>query len=303
MTRSEQRFEFLKVMFDEHDYVAFGMTDAKACKPVDPIPSFLFTDAVKFCINPCKGWRDTDHVTAINALLFEMDKDPNGKIIPKETQIEMFQASGLPYTTLTWSGTKSVHCIVRFTEPIKDAANQKIWWTTIKDVLVSKGLFIDESTKAVPQLSRTPGSIRVETGQEQELIHINRRVSQSEALQWLQANGRTLAEPKPITVNTYVEGSNDHIKANYKWQRAVKMNEKKEGEYKAYASTGNHMWLFNYGIKCWLVDLDLESSIALAIQEWGHTYYTSANGKVNLGVPITKGWQFAQNKNMQQFTL
>lgn len=303
MTLPEQRLQFLEVLFDDGDHVAFGMDDARACKPVDPIPSFFYTDAVKFCINPCKGWRDTDHVTSINALLFEMDKDPNGQIIEREKQIKLFKNSGLPYSTLTWSGTKSVHCIVRFTEPIENRDWQIIWWQAIYDVLTAKGLHLDKSTKLIPQLSRTPGSTRLETGQEQTLIHINRRVSQSEVLQWLQANGRDLEPPRAARVNTYVVGSNDHIRDTTKFNRAVKMNEKSNGLFKAYASTGNHMWLFHYGIKCYLMDLQLDSAIGLAKLEWGDTYNTSAAGRRDLAEPITKGWAFAQNKNMQQFTL
>jgi len=303
MTLPEQRLQFLEVLFDDGDHVAFGMDDRSACKPIDPIPNFFYTDAVKFCINPCKGWRDTEHVTSINALLFEMDKDSDGNTIPREKQIELFKASGLPYSTMTWSGTKSVHCIVRFTEPIKDPSWQRIWWQAIYDVLTMKGLDLDRATKLVPQLSRTPGSIRIETGEEQELIHINRRVSQSEVLQWLQEHGRELKEPTPVKPNNYVTGANDHVQDTSKWKLALKMSEKKNGVYKSYATTGNHMWLLDYGIKCWIVDLSLEASIGLARAEWGNYYHTTANGKVDIEAPIKAGWEFAKNKNMEQFTL
>ena len=143
----DRRDEFLKVLFDEDDNVAWGRDDQDACRPHYPYPMFLHTNAVKFCINPLSTWRDGKHTTAINALLFEMDYDDSkGKdkrvLIPIKEQIRLFEESGIPYTTMVYSGGKSVHVIVRFTEQIDQTMFQPTW-TAISKALTQNGCFID----------------------------------------------------------------------------------------------------------------------------------------------------------------
>ena len=48
----DKRKEFLEVLFDSEDYVAFGKNDAAASKARYPIPEWYTTNEGKFCINP-----------------------------------------------------------------------------------------------------------------------------------------------------------------------------------------------------------------------------------------------------------
>ena len=302
----EQRLQFLEVLFDIDDKVAFGMDDKSACKPIAPLPEWKFTQANKFCINPLKNWRDAANVTQINSLLFEMDKDENNKVIPVKEQVKMFLNSGIPYSTLVFSGTKSVHCIVRFTEPIEQKWFRS-WWKAINRVLIAKGLPIDPHTMIIPQLSRVPGSIRVDKdedgndvlGKEQKLIHINRRVTQDEVREWLSTNGEEVREPYVPPVRLYEPDMNAQVDDKELWQAAYNMNAKKHNEYNATAPSGNWMYLIDLANYFYRVDLNLNAAISICNTEFG-TKALSSSGQFFIEEPLTKGYTWAEKNGLEK---
>ena len=317
MTENE-RLKFLEVLFDIDDKVAFGMDDARACKPIAPLPEWKFTKANKFCINPLKNWRDAANVTQINSLLFEMDKDENNEVIPVKEQIKMFLNSGIPYSTLVFSGTKSVHCIVRFTEPIEQKWFRS-WWEAINRVLTDKGLPIDKNTMKIPQLSRVPGSIRIDKekdeegnfkkdeegnyilveGNEQKLIHINRRVTQGEVKEWLTNNGEQVNEPYVPPVRLYEPDMNAAVDDKELWQAAYNMNAKKHSDYNATAPSGNWMYLIDLANYFYRVDLNLNAAISICNTEFG-TKALSSSGEFFIEEPLTKGYTWAEKNGLEK---
>ena len=286
------RKDFIEALFDIDDLVAWGKNDAYCAYPKSPYPEMLHTDAVKFCINPLKGKRCGENVTHINSLLFEMDKDINGNIIAPKEQLCMFEESGLPFTTMTWSGTKSMHVIVRLTRPVPEKLFRPLW-KAISNVLVRKGLPIDPATMKIPQISRLPLSYR--NGKLQRLIRVNNRVSLSELGAWLKQNDETIQMPKPKRkeIKYYSDTS---YSALTKWKFAYKSCAKFNGEYKSYASTGNHMWLFEFGKQCLRVELDVDQACSISKQNWGDTYNTSADGPQPIEKAIRAGYKWKQNK-------
>ena len=84
----DKRDEFLKVLFDVDDQVAFGIDDKSACKPIDPYPEFLTTNANKFCINPLDKWRNTENVTKIRIRLLVHKKCGDMRYIPRLLFVE-----------------------------------------------------------------------------------------------------------------------------------------------------------------------------------------------------------------------
>lgn len=295
----DMRWAFYQMLFDEGDKVAFGEDDRTAYKAVDPFPGFFVSNAVKFCINPLREVRNTDNVTKINSLLFEVDWDSEGSIVSKDQQIAMFKESGLPYASLVFSGKKSVHAIVRFQEPIEKEW-QKSWWKAIEQALTKHGMLIDDKTKAIPQLSRLPGSLRPETGLTQDLIELGHRTTQQEVKAWLKANDVELKDPTPQVPNTYVSGTNNHYSDSAKFKIAIKWQTKSKGEYKSYAKSGNHDWLFKFGITCWTLDLSLDATLFFLNQEFPSTYNTSAAGPQSVAKAVKSGWTWAKNQNIPQ---
>lgn len=286
------RKDFIEALFDIDDLVAWGKNDAYCAYPKSPYPEMLHTDAVKFCINPLKGKRCGKNVTQINALLFEMDKDINGRIIPPKEQLCMFEESGLPFTTMTWSGTKSMHVIVRLTRPVPEKLFRPLW-KAISNVLISKGLPIDPATMKIPQISRLPLSYR--NGKLQRLIRVNERVSLNQLGAWLKENDTqvVIPKPKPKKIKYY---SDSKLSDATKWKYAYKSCAKFNGEYKSYASTGNHMWLFEFGKQCLRIELDVDQACSISKQNWGDTYNTSADGPQPIEKAIRAGYKWKQNK-------
>lgn len=285
------RQQFIEALFDIDDLVAWGKNDAYCAYPKSPYPEMLHTDAVKFCINPLKGKRNGKNVTNINCLLFEMDKDVNGNIIPPKEQLCMFEASGLPFTTMTWSGTKSMHVIVRLERPVPEKWFRPLW-KAIARVLVNQGLPIDPATMKIPQISRLPLSYRGD--KLQRLIRVNKRVGYLELVEWLKLNGETIRLPrkpksKPLVVN-------QNYSATSMWQFANKSCAKFNGEYRSYAMTGNHMWLFEFGKQCLRAGLTLDAALTISKQNWGDTYNTTATAATDIEIPIRKGYEWKQNK-------
>jgi len=301
------RFKFLQALFDDDDKVAFGMCKETSNKPVDPLPHFLHTDGLMFCINPLTEWRNTKNVTKIQSLLFECD-DTNLTI---RDQIKLFIKSGLPFTTMTTSGKKSVHVIVRLIEPIEDALWQKQWWKAIETALLKHGIVADFRARLIPQLSRIPGGMRNveiedDEGQsyniinQQKLVFIRDRVSQSEMKQWLAKNNIEVQTPKVPEPSTYVPGANDAVDNKQKFDTAKKWVTEKQGLYSSSTTTGGHSWLFEFGIKCWSVDLNLDAAISMAELEWG-TRYLGSNGGGNTNFPLKAGWLFGHNNNIKKY--
>lgn len=302
--RIEDRLRFIEALFDDGDQVAFGDTDRDAAKPTDPIPYFLNTNANKFCINPVKDWRNGENVTSLNSILIECDD----KSLSREDQIQRFEESGLPYTTMMWSGTKSIHCIIRFKDPIwhEDFEMKrqlyKNWHAAIRKVVLKYGITADPSTDKLPQLSRVPGSTRLGTGTLQELITIKERVNQSQVIEWLQKHGEVVEQPVKREPIIYNQGANDGVSNISKFKLARSWTEKKHGVYSTYMPTGAYMWLWHLGLNAYKLDMSFESVASFAQIEWGHQYIGS-NGSGKVSEAINKGWTYGYKSRMEKIEL
>ncbi len=293
----EARLQFLEALFDDKDLVAWGDTPKTCNKPLDPIPGFLITQDEQFCINPLREWRNTENVTKIQSLLFEVDD----KDLTPDQQKDLFFKSGLPFTTMVSSGGKSVHVIVRFTEPLEDKMREP-WWFAISKVLKTYGLKCDPAARLVVQISRMPLSIRKKTGELQQLITIQDRVSQEMMREWLDSHNMKVVPPVEREPIKYTIGANDAVDNMKKFDIARKFTEKKHGTYSTYMPTGAHMWLFYFAINCYKVDLSLDASMGLARVEWGSTY-TGSSGTGKMEEVINKGWKYAYNRNIEKIEL
>lgn len=288
----EDRLKFMEALFDEGDRVAFGENPLTCNKPVELLPYFLNTDAEQFCINPLDKWRNTENITGIVNLLFEIDEDIDGKEVDEETQEKLFLDSGLPFTTMVTSGNKSVHVILRFTKPFPDGEMQERWWKSIAKALKKHGINADKRARLLTQISRVPCSIRSKTGEEQELKHIRKRVTPLEVFEWLKENGIDIP-PKKVYVPKVWNTDGDDLT---KWERAVRWTERKNGVYSTYMTTGAHDWLWKHGGNCFKNEIGLNQSVSIAVQNYG-THYTGSSGTGTVENAITLGWKWMEKKN------
>ena len=199
MNKPMNRKQFLEVLFDADHISTCGYSNVSATKPKPVFPDLITDRGTKFSINPIIDNRDTENVVkaGLYSMLFEMDKTPDGELIPRDEQIRLFKASGLPYSTMMWSGTKSVHVIVRLNETIPQLAHKPLW-EAIERVLTKHGCCIDPKTSLIPQISRMPESMRkdpIENDKgerigwtepsKQDLIDVRTRIDLKDLGEWL----------------------------------------------------------------------------------------------------------------------
>ena len=293
MSRLEQRRKFLNILFDQDDTVAWGM-GKQFVRARDPYPEFLHTNENMMCINPCT-YRRFDKITNVYSLLFEVDKG----MTPKQ-QVKAFLESKIPFTTMTYSGNKSVHVIVRFANAISyenhDDSWQKAWWQAIADALLKHGIIVDESTKAVGQISRLPGSLNEKTNKEQKLLLLKKRVTHEEMLKWLQDNDVALTPPQPKKPRiTYTTELSD-IK---KYDIAKRKNIDQRGLYTPSWETGGYMWFFALGARFSGLNLDPYVGTGLAQIDFGTEFKGQSDGGWVGSVEdaILKGHRYAEKRN------
>lgn len=289
------RKQFLECLFDIDHKVAWGSTDSAAWKAKNPWPEFLHTDSIKFCINPLVHHRDTKDILTNNncyALLFECDDKTIG---PKE-QAKRLLLSGIPFSTMTYSGSKSIHMIIRFTEPMQDQWHQKSWWKTIAKALETYDIIVDPAARLIPQLSRVPESINPKTGKKQQAIQIRERVTYAEMQAWLAKNEHPWYSVEEPVVEQLDWQGNDHVSSVQRFKMAVRWNNKAQGIYSPWTESGGHMWLVKFGILCYTLDIPLDTSQRLSVLEWGEEYKGN-NGGGSVATAVKKGWHWAlQNR-------
>jgi len=285
----QDRAKFVEVLFNPHEKIAFGKDNSYANKPRSHQEFIDSVDAEKFCINPVWDRRLTESVSK-TSLLFECD-DENLTI---DEQERLFLESGLPFSTMVSSGSKSIHVILRFTMYFQDKQWSESWWYAIARVLEKKGIIADRRARLVTQLSRVPGTIRSNTGKEQTLITIRERVSHSEVLEWLQKNEEYPIKPKEVVIVDRTDINRD-LSMSQKWKIANNWTEKKNRPYIGSAKSGNWNWLFAFGVNSYNLGLSLDGSIGLSQIEFGMTTQGSG-GPFPISDAITAGFKWAQKQ-------
>ena len=136
--------------------VAFKVIDElhNAGSLEEVFPEYNSQAGILFCVNPTKnGQRKSADVTAFRNALIEYDD------ISKEEQIERLLDSGLPILSMTDSGNKSVHTIVRV-----DASNAKDYKRKVVELhraLETKyGSPCDSANKNPSRMTRLAGATR-----------------------------------------------------------------------------------------------------------------------------------------------
>jgi hypothetical protein len=134
--------------------------------------------------NPIKDARLDANVTAHRNLVIEFDQ---GTL---KEQAEIIASRGLPYTTLTFSGGKSLHAVVALQDSLPDEAAYRKLFRTINDIL----WMIDNSCINPSRLTRIGGATHPEKRVEQKLIDVRRRISLDELHSWISRFEKHLAK-------------------------------------------------------------------------------------------------------------
>ncbi len=174
------RFEQWKAALFRHDEWVCGAIDAHGANSM--MVSRLDSDYQFFSINPLKpGTRRKDENVAVyRNFLLEIDR------LPLPEQRPAIEALGIPYTSLVYSGGKSLHIIISLAVPCQSEKEYR----DLGLRLMAAVPICDPTTKNPSRLSRTPSAVR-DNGETQTLIEMRGPVSNSELEAWLISKGIT----------------------------------------------------------------------------------------------------------------
>lgn len=133
-----------------------------------------------FVINPLKNLerRTLSNVAEYRNILLEFDQ---GTL---EEQYSLLGKAGIPYSTLTFSGSKSLHALIC----LDQAISEKEYYALVEAIyqIVPR---LDPACKNANRLSRTPGAVRSENGVTQELLGGTlMSIKLTELLDWFKGN-------------------------------------------------------------------------------------------------------------------
>ena len=151
---NEQGMKQLNLLFSESDNIYF---DYKIKKEVDGkfedryVPCD-FEDAEYFVVNPVKNFNNRKESNIANYQNFVFESDKNTLELQKE-KLLWLNDNGLPFRTITYSGSKSLHAIVSLQIPLQEKSEEttkikySIIWQSLYNYIKEKtGLELDPNT-------------------------------------------------------------------------------------------------------------------------------------------------------------
>lgn len=193
--------EFFKLLFEPDEGICTGDVYDNTIS-VDPY------EAPFFCINPLDRSRDHGfflkdrykedkprradlNVTCFRNFLFEMDG------LPLDSQLDIFTKSSIPFSSIVYSGGKSMHAILSVDggtcgdqHTLDGIYKYKHLWKRLAARINREAAlagykheqgsssFVDESCKNPSRLSRYPGVLR-DNGELQKLLFLTERISRN----------------------------------------------------------------------------------------------------------------------------
>jgi hypothetical protein len=158
--------DFIKVLFNEDEKTCWGRT--KFSTHVQDLPD---DEAQFFSINPLKDRRLDINVTAYRNILVEID---TGTL---EEQKKILDT--VPFSTLVFSGGKSLHAIISLEEPLKTREE----YDDLVRAVYCKVPECDKSAKNPSRFSRVPDFVR-DNGVTQDLIAVRSRIENNIVYEW-----------------------------------------------------------------------------------------------------------------------
>ena len=133
-------------------------------------------DICLMAINPIRGFRRDENVTAYRSFMVEID---NGTLA---SQMKYIKDSGLPYSICVFSGNKSLHFGIVLEQ---DLPSENIWRNVAEWILNILDQ-ADQMTKNPTRSIRFPGNIRPNGKKQlQKLLEFNGKVKYSDLAKWL----------------------------------------------------------------------------------------------------------------------
>lgn len=168
--------DWKSILFDNGDYTC-GALDRFGTKLV---PVSRLSEAFEFySVNAlAKGTkREDSNVTTYRNFLVEMDS------VPLEEQIAIQHKIDLPHSLKVFSGKKSYHFVISLETALESESEYRAWATALLKAVP----FADKANKNPSRLTRMPGHLREDTGQEQTLLEGRSRIANHELKTWIES--------------------------------------------------------------------------------------------------------------------
>lgn len=174
--------KFLNTLFNPGEYVVSSNTiyetKVTALQDVDVTKTMLSINPQ--C--PVKNRRADSNVTAFRNILVELDSETT------KEQMAFIKQSGLPTSTCTFSGNKSLHFIISLKTELTTKTEYRNLVNFIYRALDKiRPNFIDSSCKNPSRFSIMPDTIRPDNGKKKNLIYVKSRVNNQELLNWAES--------------------------------------------------------------------------------------------------------------------
>lgn len=192
-----QRKKFLETLFNPGEHACFGFDGYEV--DVTPAHRFRPTKDVFVTLNPLDPYRDAEkkvtntgrradaNVTAFRNILVELD------VGSLEEQYAAIERVGLPFSTCTYSGGKSLHFIICLTSSLGSKEKYEEMVTLIYDALEGRGISLDRTCKNPSRFTRLAGSLR-DKEVVQELIECRHRLSRQVLEDFIEDNIESIIE-------------------------------------------------------------------------------------------------------------
>lgn len=164
----------------------------------------LEKDIVLVAINPIKGYRRDENVTAFRSFLVEVD---TGSL---EEQKEYIESSGMPRSFCVFSGNKSLHYAIVLDEDFPDISSWRFFNQWILNILKNA----DQQVKNPSRSIRFPGNKRSDGKKlTQALVEMKGRVKQEDFLRWIYSHpDKKPIKEKKIMMGDFYQGALDITK-------------------------------------------------------------------------------------------
>jgi hypothetical protein len=212
MTKMEEMAQAMSLLFRDSESTCYAKLDkGTSVFPVNRPPQWVQF----FCANPLYqdfnyspkgdpmiGRRADINVSAYRNFVLELDS------MTSEEQYQYMESFKVPWATCIFSGKKSLHFIIALEESLADKKEYDFFAAWIHKIIPK----VDPACRNVSRLTRFPGVKRLDTGREQTIVGLRKRVTRAELETWLNQWPELRPQPrKPKPRRVFGEGQRDRL--------------------------------------------------------------------------------------------
>jgi hypothetical protein len=214
---------YLENLFDSHEHIWFGNRYASK-KNAIPLSEALIKiplmppthDGAFVALNPAREMGaelKKENIEAYRNILVEIDT-----IAGINEQTDFLKRSRVPFTSLVYTGNRSVHAVISLAEPL---LMDPVFYRNVHKAICKKLAWVsDQATNGPQATTKLPGLFRInhttQVATEQKLIELKPRVSYDRFLQSIERELHDILREEEIKIrrrsnHDFIYGNNDAI--------------------------------------------------------------------------------------------